>query len=196
MCRLFVRMHQPRIAGNIGHQYRSQPPCDAIAGSQVLGIRIVHPSFSDSSPLLWSELKCEGSISNECRPTSRICGCRAAEFVDRRAANLVRRSPFLSQDSFLFGEGLAGTTEFGRKILQLRQSITHAKFVACCDPDVIRTASGFQRLKALTGPSDHDRHERQWQYPMASGDPVTSISTAPQKQLPIWVMMHVSLQKK
>jgi hypothetical protein len=30
-------------------------------------------------------------------------------------------------------------------------------------PEVIRTASGFQRLKAFTGPPDHDRQERQWQ---------------------------------
>jgi hypothetical protein len=51
-------------------------------------------------------------------------------------------------------------------------------------PDVIRTASGFHKLKALTGPPDHERQELQWQYPIASGDPETSISTAPQKHLP------------
>jgi len=28
---------------------------------------------------------------------------------------------------------------------------------------VIRTASGFHRLKAFTGPPDHDRQDRQWQ---------------------------------
>ena len=31
----------------------------------------------------------------------------------------------------------------------------------CSAPAVIRTASGFQRLKALTGAPDQDRHERQ-----------------------------------
>jgi hypothetical protein len=31
----------------------------------------------------------------------------------------------------------------------------------CSAPDVIRTASGFQRLKALTGPPDHERQELQ-----------------------------------
>jgi hypothetical protein len=28
---------------------------------------------------------------------------------------------------------------------------------------VMRTASGFQRLKALTGPPDRERQELQWQ---------------------------------
>jgi hypothetical protein len=46
------------------------------------------------------------------------------------------------------------------------------------------TDSGFHREKALTGPADQCRHDSQWQYPIASGDPDTSISTAPQKQLP------------
>jgi len=31
----------------------------------------------------------------------------------------------------------------------------------CSDPAVIRTASGFQSVNALTGPPDHERHERQ-----------------------------------
>jgi hypothetical protein len=31
MCRLFVNMHQSRITGDIGHQYRGQPPFEAIA---------------------------------------------------------------------------------------------------------------------------------------------------------------------
>jgi hypothetical protein len=48
----------------------------------------------------------------------------------------------------------------------------------------MRTASGFQRLKAFTGPPDQERQERQWQYPIASGAPVTSTVTAPQKQFP------------
>jgi hypothetical protein len=30
-------------------------------------------------------------------------------------------------------------------------------------PAVIRTAPGFQSVKALTGPPDQDRHDRQWQ---------------------------------
>ena len=55
----------------------------------------------------------------------------------------------------------------------------------CSPPDVIRTASGFHRLKALMGPPDHERQELQWQYPIASGDPVTSILTAPQKHFPV-----------
>jgi hypothetical protein len=47
------------------------------------------------------------------------------------------------------------------------------------------TASGFQSEKAFTGPPDQDRQDRQWQYPMAFGVPVTAISTAPQKQAPV-----------
>ena len=58
----------------------------------------------------------------------------------------------------------------------------------CSAPDVTRTASGFHRLKAFTGPPDHDRQDRQWQYPMASGAPVVSSLTAPQKQLPAYVI--------
>src|SRR5262249_39036321 len=54
----------------------------------------------------------------------------------------------------------------------------------CSAPDVTRTASGFHRLKAFTGPPDHERQDRQWQYPIASGAPVTSSVTAPQEQLP------------
>ena len=37
------------------------------------------------------------------------------------------------------------------------------KVATCSAPDVIRRASGFHRLNALTGPPDQDRHERQWQ---------------------------------
>jgi hypothetical protein len=29
----------------------------------------------------------------------------------------------------------------------------------CSAPEVIRTASGFQRLKAFTGPADHERQD-------------------------------------
>jgi len=31
----------------------------------------------------------------------------------------------------------------------------------CSAPEVMLTASGFHRLKAFTGPPDHDRHELQ-----------------------------------
>ena len=31
----------------------------------------------------------------------------------------------------------------------------------CSAPAAIFTASGFQRVKALTGPPDHERHDRQ-----------------------------------
>lgn len=43
-------------------------------------------------------------------------------------------------------------------------------------------------MKALTGPADQRRHESQWQYPMATGLPVTANSTAPQKQRPVWLV--------
>jgi hypothetical protein len=49
---------------------------------------------------------------------------------------------------------------------------------------VTSTVSGDHRVKALTGPPDQDRQDRQWQYPIASGWPLTAISTAPQKQVP------------
>jgi hypothetical protein len=50
---------------------------------------------------------------------------------------------------------------------------------------VIRIASGFQSVKALTGPADHFRHESQWQYPIATGSPVIVNWTAPQKHDPL-----------
>jgi hypothetical protein len=31
----------------------------------------------------------------------------------------------------------------------------------CSAPAVIRTASGFQSVKAFTGPADHERHDPQ-----------------------------------
>jgi len=37
------------------------------------------------------------------------------------------------------------------------------KVATCSAPRVTRTASGFHRLKALTGPPDQERHDRQWQ---------------------------------
>jgi hypothetical protein len=46
------------------------------------------------------------------------------------------------------------------------------------------TFSGFQRVKALTGDAAHDLQDWQWQYPIASGCPETSTSTAPQKHAP------------
>jgi hypothetical protein len=49
------------------------------------------------------------------------------------------------------------------------------------------TLSGDHSVNALTGPADHDRHEPQWQYPCATGAPVTVNATAPQKQLPWWL---------
>ena len=51
-------------------------------------------------------------------------------------------------------------------------------------PVVILTFSGFHRVNAFTGAADQDRHALQWQYPIASGAPFTSISTASQKQCP------------
>src|SRR5436309_478774 len=61
-------------------------------------------------------------------------------------------------------------------------------------PDVIFTAVGFHRLKALTGPPDHERQDWQWQYPIASGSPVTSRVTEPQKQLPVCIVRPFLLQ--
>ena len=51
-------------------------------------------------------------------------------------------------------------------------------------PFVTFTAEGCHSVKAFTGPADHVRHESQWQYPIATGSPVTVNSTAPQKHLP------------
>jgi hypothetical protein len=48
-------------------------------------------------------------------------------------------------------------------------------------------------VKALTGPPDHERHDRQWQYPMASGSPDASTRTAPQKHSPEYFAIAVSL---
>jgi hypothetical protein len=53
----------------------------------------------------------------------------------------------------------------------------------------MRRDSGFQSVKAFTGPADHRRQESQWQYPIATGSPVTSNCTAPQKQAPLWLAM-------
>jgi hypothetical protein len=52
-------------------------------------------------------------------------------------------------------------------------------------PCVTSTASGFHKVKALTGPADQRRHDSQWQYPIATGSPLTANWTAPQKQLPM-----------
>ena len=38
MGRFLVRMHQPRIAGDIGHQDRGKPSLDAVAGDEALGV--------------------------------------------------------------------------------------------------------------------------------------------------------------
>jgi hypothetical protein len=56
---------------------------------------------------------------------------------------------------------------------------------------VTLTFSGFHKLNAVTGAADHDRHEPQWQYPIASGASLTSISTVPQNQRPRYVAMVV-----
>ena len=125
------------------------------------------------------------------------------------------RSP-LSQNRRLLGHCLARTAKLRRKILQLRQAVTHRHYrlgiidvnaggkgecrdvavntstrpsggwlvikcpphfaqylrwliavfenvATCSAPAVTRTASGFQRLKAFTGPPDHERQELQWQ---------------------------------
>jgi hypothetical protein len=47
---LFVCVHQTRIAGDVGHENRGQPPFDTLAGKAALAIRIIHPSISNSSP--------------------------------------------------------------------------------------------------------------------------------------------------
>jgi hypothetical protein len=52
MRRLFVGMHQAGITGNIGHQYRSQPSFDVVAGNEALGVRIIHPSVSQLTPII------------------------------------------------------------------------------------------------------------------------------------------------
>src|ERR1700693_491583 len=59
-------------------------------------------------------------------------------------------------------------------------------------PTVTRTASGFHKVKALTGPPDQDLHDRQWQYPIASGSPETPTWTAPQKHSPLCVVAIVA----
>lgn len=57
-------------------------------------------------------------------------------------------------------------------------------------PFVTFTESGFQSEKAFIGPADQDRQSSQWQYPIPSGVPVTSISTAPQKHAPLCVSLN------
>ena len=59
-------------------------------------------------------------------------------------------------------------------------------------PRVIRIASGFQSVKAFTGPADHFLHESQWQYPIAAGSPVTVNWTAPQKHDPLYVLFSIA----
>src|SRR6476620_6552244 len=59
-------------------------------------------------------------------------------------------------------------------------------------PLVMRTASGFHNEKAFTGEADQLRQDAQWQYPAATGSPVTVNCTLPQKQLPSYVCMDVS----
>jgi len=40
-------------------------------------------------------------------------------------------------------------------------------------------------VKAFTGAAAQLRHDSQWQYPIATGSPLTVSSIAPQKQLPL-----------
>jgi hypothetical protein len=47
----------------------------------------------------------------------------------------------------------------------------------------VRITSGLQRPKARIGAPDRARQELQRRYPIASGDPLTSISTAPQRHV-------------
>ena len=65
-----------------------------------------------------------------------------------------------------------------------RSSLFFIKWPTRSVPLVTLMFSGFHKLNAVTGAADHDWHEPQWQYPIASGAPSTSISTAPQKQRP------------
>jgi hypothetical protein len=53
---------------------------------------------------------------------------------------------------------------------------------------VIWTLVLGQIVNAFTGAASHSRQEVQWQYPMMTGCPVTTTSTAPQKQLPEWLV--------
>jgi hypothetical protein len=53
--------------------------------------------------------------------------------------------------------------------------------------------SVFHRLNLLTGAADQLRHDDQWQYPAAAASPSTLISTAPQKQLPLYDLAMVPL---
>jgi hypothetical protein len=48
-------------------------------------------------------------------------------------------------------------------------------------------------VKAVTGAADHERHDEQWQYPIASGSPSAAISTLPQKHLPLCVVIVLIL---
>jgi hypothetical protein len=50
MRRFLVRVHQHRIAGNVRHQDRGQPPFDAIAGNRILGIGVIHPRSPTKPP--------------------------------------------------------------------------------------------------------------------------------------------------
>src|SRR5678816_2341910 len=63
----------------------------------------------------------------------------------------------------------------------------------CSSPFSTLTVSVFHRLKLLTGAADQLRHDEQWQYPAAAASPSTLISTAPQKQLPLYDLAIVPL---
>jgi hypothetical protein len=55
----------------------------------------------------------------------------------------------------------------------------------CSAPALTVTCPGSHSENALTGAADQERHEAQWQYPIACGSPETSIFTAPQKHSPL-----------
>src|SRR6185369_11090630 len=63
----------------------------------------------------------------------------------------------------------------------------------CSSPFSTFTVSVFHRLNLFTGAADQLRHDEQWQYPAAAASPSTLISTAPQKQLPLYDLAMVPL---
>jgi hypothetical protein len=61
----------------------------------------------------------------------------------------------------------------------------------CSAPAAILTAPLLQRTNALTGLADQRRHDSQWQYAISNGAPVATSSTAPQKHLPLYVLLDM-----
>lgn len=105
-----------------------------------------------------------------------------------RAGGQTRSGPQLADlDVMASTEGAPIPRIYGRA----RLSGVFWKLAMCLAPALIRTAFGFHRLEAVIGPPDHERHELQWQYPIASGAPSTLSSTAPQKHFPTCVIAVV-----